>query len=464
MNAISCILRLFLLLLILMQSLVPPTAFASSRTLSEQVKSVDKIYSYRVNKTWIKDDVQFAHLQLRSQRFNGTIWTHNLTVATPRHLRSSSEAILLISGGRSDRVNQSPVASLAELARRSGMIAAAVEQVPNQPLFKGKLEDEIIAFTLSKYFVTGDEGWPLLVPMVRSAVRAMDAVQDFVDKKFNAKISNFTLTGESKRAWTTWLTAAVDSRVNGLVPMVFDMLNIPAQLRHQQEVWGGLSEELGDYAKDGLPALLPTPRGQELLQLIDPYSYRSKLTMPKLIVLGTNDRYWPVDAAQLYLPGLSGSTYLYYAINSGHEVGTDPGILDARIAMAQAAAGLIKLPSVTYQFTLNQTSGSGSLFSDSGDLIPIASTLWVATSPSRDFRQAKWEAQPVDGNSQLANKQSYTLPGEERLFTGLFLTSTYQIRGVTFKLSSPVYFLPPSQQVGGLRNGSEPGQLVPLSQ
>lgn len=39
----------------------------------------------------------------------------------------------------------------------------------------GKHEDEIIAATFAKYMQTEDPTWPLLLPMVKSAVRGMDA-------------------------------------------------------------------------------------------------------------------------------------------------------------------------------------------------------------------------------------------------------------------------------------------------
>ena len=56
--------------------------------------------------------------------------------------------------------------------------------VPNQPLVfaddpgNQRNEDAIIAYTFDKFLKTQDPTWPLLLPMAKSAVRAMDTIQD----------------------------------------------------------------------------------------------------------------------------------------------------------------------------------------------------------------------------------------------------------------------------------------------
>src|SRR6185436_6599338 len=118
----------------------------------------------------------------------------------------------------------------------------------------------------------------LLFPMAKSAVRAMDAVTEFVQQNGGSKIQGFVVAGASKRGWTTWLTGAVDPRVNAIAPMVIDLLNMVPQMAHQLATWGSFSEQLHDYTGRGIQVHMLGTAGQELRAMVDPYSYRARLT------------------------------------------------------------------------------------------------------------------------------------------------------------------------------------------
>ena len=162
-----------------------------------------------------------------------------------------------------------------DLARRIRAPIAFLYGIPNQPLFEGKKEDTLIAETFVRYLETGDENWPLLFPMVKSLVKAMDALQAFAEQQWQQPVEGFLVTGASKRGWTTWLTAVADARVKAIAPLVIDTLNFPAQIPHQVKCFGKFSEMIKDYTERGLVPLPDTPEAKRLWMMLTSSTIRS---------------------------------------------------------------------------------------------------------------------------------------------------------------------------------------------
>jgi hypothetical protein len=146
----------------------------------------------------------------------------------------------------------------------------------------------------------------------------MDAVQAYVNEKSNEAIERFLVTGASKRGWTTYLTAAVDSRVKAMAPIVIDMLNMKAHTQWAEKMFGKQSEQIHDYTDLNLIDKMDEPGMIQLRQWVDPYHYRDRYTMPKLLLLGTNDPYWVVDSTRHYYSELPDPKLIYQTPNAGH--------------------------------------------------------------------------------------------------------------------------------------------------
>jgi len=266
----------------------------------------------------------------------------------------------------------------------TGAVLAVVSQVPNQPLYftdeggRGRKEDEILAYSLDKALDTGDMEWAVHVAMTKAAVRAMDAVQTFAASK-GKQIKNFLVVGGSKRGWTTWLTAAVDPRVRAIAPASIDLLNMGQVFDHQWEAYGRYGKALDDYVAFDLPCRIQTPQGKELLQVIDPYAYRDRYTMPKLILNPTGDELFITDSSRFYYADLPGPKWLRYMPNTDHKQNEE--VLINALSWIDDILDNKTSPQLDWvlegEGTLRMTSTS----------TPKAVKLWQATNPSaRDFR------------------------------------------------------------------------------
>jgi len=398
----------------------------------------DDSYEWKVVSTPEVPGVTAAVIHMTSQTWRGIPWTHWIGVFRPAECSHPEDVLLIIEGGSvkkdpPDKISKDWI-FLATLAARTGSTIAIVGQVPNQPLFDGLREDALIAKTFAEFLESGDESWPCLLPMVKSAIRGMDTVQAYVKETFGAELKRFTVTGASKRGWTTWLTGAADPRVVAIAPLVIDTLNIPEQMKLQVRSFGSFSDEIRDYTEIDLPGKIATPNGKRLIEMVDPYSYLDRYTMPKLIVLGTNDRYWPVDAVKIYFSDLPGEKHIHYVPNAGHGLG--PGAIEAVSAFYQTVLTGEKRP--VYSWKTEKGDGELRVVVSAEDR-PIKVELWTALSADRDFRDEKWTGAPVEA---VDGSWTGALKMPVGSYSAMFLSLTYESSlGHEYTLSTNVEVL-----------------------
>ncbi|HEY2990632.1 MAG TPA: PhoPQ-activated protein PqaA family protein [Candidatus Binatia bacterium] len=391
----------------------------------------------------IKDKTEHAgdriyDLHVTSQSWQGITWEHQLQVYQPANARPSATMLLWVTGGSAAPTH---AALGMELARQIGAPVAFLYHIPNQPLLDGNLrEDDLIAETFVRYLKTQDENWPLLFPMVKSVVKAMDVLQAFGQKEWKEPVKSFIVSGASKRGWTTWLTAAVDPRVRAIAPMVIDTLNMRAQMPKQLAAFGAYSARLTPYTSRGLLPIPETPEGQRLLNMVDPWSYRGRLALPKLIINGTNDFYWATDALNLYWNELPGNKWVLYVPNAGHDLlrreKTEANPLNYLItglaAFVRQQVSGAPMPKVAWQH--DRLGGKLRLTIEAAPA-PLGARLWVAKAPTQDFRAAEWTERPVKfSNAAIVGEVAAPKEG----YLAFYGELDYEIDGLKYHLSSQI--------------------------
>ena len=418
--------------------LLGSTAFSSAKEvpavpadLANYVSKAEPAFAWTVEDKQEFGPVKAWRLKLTSQVWQGIPWTHDLLVVKPDGVLT--DKILLLNDGGGASVQRAMYAAVL-----AGKIKAPVAMLlgnPNQPLFDGKKEDDLIAETFVRYLDSGDASWPLLFPMVKSVMKAMDSLQEFSKKEWEHPVEKFVIGGASKRGWTTWLTAASDPRVMAITPMVIDVLNMREQLTHQQRSLGGPSDEISPYTRRGLIPIADTPQAKSLWTMVDPWTYRSRFTLPKLIVLGNNDPFWSTDALNLYWDALPGEKYISYTPNAGHDL-TERDASGKKLTADRAinnVSAFVRyqltgkpLPKLGWKYT-TQPDDSVKL-TVTTDTAPQQARLWIARSDKKDFRKARWESQPI----QLTEGQpvTATLPIPEKGYIACYADLGYQIEDI----------------------------------
>jgi PhoPQ-activated pathogenicity-related protein len=370
--------------------------------LARYVAKPDDTFKWELRTHYRAKGADAIELLLQSQTWQGIAWKHQVVLIKPHGLDQPEHALLIVGGGHWQESFTEPSPGGEEdlpkgggtfitLARLLRTVVVVVGQVPYQPLFDNLSEDRLIAHTFDEYVHSDDPEWPLLLPMVKTVVRALDASDEASRREWNQPLKTFTVFGASKRGWTTWLTGAVEPRATALAPVVFDALNMAQHFPHQTAVFGGPSEAIKPYTDLGLPEILTSDRGASLRRIVDPYSYLDALKQPKLIMIATNDAYFPSDSANLYWDALEGPKYLLYLPNEPHSIKHYGQAFRALRALQRSVTGGAPLPKLEWEFSWNEDGPGGRLCVRS-DPKPTAVRLWTANADGRDFRQATWSA------------------------------------------------------------------------
>ncbi len=429
---------------------------AQETALDRYIAKPDPSYGWKLANTVSGQGYKGYILELSSQTWRSAtevdrpVWKHWLTIIKPDKA-TSNKALLFIGGGSNKDTAPSTVSERTlGFAMETNTVIAELGMVPNQPLFfsdskeKGRSEDDLIAYSRIKQINTGDDEWLVRLAMVKSGVRALDAVQEFLASEAGGrlKIDQFVVSGGSKRGWTTWLVGAVDKRVIAIMPTVIDALNSEAITRHHFEAYGFFSPALQDYVNHKIfPDKIGTPEYQHILLIEDPYNYRNRerLKIPKYLVNASGDQFFLPDNSQFYFGELRGEKYLRYVPNAKHNLAGS----DARESL-QAFYEAVLEGRHRPEFSWKKQK-DGSITVTVKDK-PKEVKLWQATNPkARDFR--------VDtiGNAYTSTPLKEQKPGvyvgrvekPAQGYTAFFVELTYDSGGkYPFKFTTEVSVVP----------------------
>ena len=141
--------------------------------------------------------------------------------------------------------------------------------------------------------------------------------------------------------------------------------------------------------------------------------------MPKLIINGTNDFYWATDALNLYWNGIPADKWVLYVPNAGHNLRRQDrpqpdqlnDLIDGLAAFSRHQISGTPMPNLSWK----HENVNGKLrLTIAATPAPTGARLWIAQTPTTDFRTAKWSEQEVSlSNGKIVGE--VTPPGGDEV-------------------------------------------------
>ena len=309
--------------------------------LDDYIAKPDPTYAWKLVKTIPGDGVTTFVLDLKSQTWRATpevdrpVWQHWLTIVKPDEVKHDT-AFLSIGGGRNggQRPGRAQRSTIDSWPRRTSTVVADLGMVPNQPLVfnkdgKQRSEDDLIAYCHIKFMDTGDPTWLPRLPMVKSAVQAMDAATEFLGQR----------TGRQDRDQEVRRRRRIEARLDDLADRrrgpagrrpssrssSTSSTSRPCMMNHYA-AYGFWAPAVGDYTRSTRSSTAATRRSMpELLKIVDPYFYRDRLDAAEVHRQRRRRPVLPARLVEVLLrrPARA-SKYLRYVPNADHSLRGTP--------------------------------------------------------------------------------------------------------------------------------------------
>ena len=366
-------------------------------SMSDYIESTKNEFSYDIQEVIYEENWTGYHIKmisgewLDSKKVDQVEWWHYVDIIIPKQTTSSTGIMFIDGGEKSDDYFRLDAQSIGNAIKTESVIVN-VSNIPFQPLnflsseqdsFE---EDDLIAFAWNKFLKQGakqkDVEWLPRFPMTRAIVRAMDLAQEIVLQN-DIVVKDFVVSGASKRGWTAWTTAAVDSRVKAVVPMVIDMLNLVPSFENHYRSYGEFSPAVQEYVNYNIQDWLGTEEFKVLMSYIEPFSFIDKFTMPKYIINAGSDEFFSTDSWRFYYDKLPGEKIIRYVPNKNHSL-DGRYLTEDLVSYFYRVINDIEIPSLSWNLSDNKLIAE---LDYDGD---YDVSVWTAKNDNgRDFRL--WE-------------------------------------------------------------------------
>ncbi len=383
--------------------------------------------------------VRRIELEFFSQTWGGEIVRHLASVYLPvGGIDASKRGMALVNQGASSNLEEG-----FDVDRDYGALTAIELGIPSMLLKSNmpgdhwgvKGQGPIRRYTAAKFFETGDPNWIHWIALAKVYMRAMTVLGELEE----VQATQFVLAGSSKRAQSIWIAAAVDDRISGFVSIARPgnfghliqehspapgALPKPGSVRTVHE---GSKHDYMVHFED-----MYTTRGYEYMAYIDPYQFLSRVNVPMMNVIGTNDNLFNSFDDHGFYPYYQGDKSFAYVPNYAHGMGTSKHVQAVRAwvahcfwerpatsvsALGSLDQGVLKVSAVVHSqadiesVNVHYCYLQGPRFRDAKDRFQSAqmkrvadSTLWEATLPTSDNaagREVYWYVEVKDRTQGL---------------------------------------------------------------
>jgi PhoPQ-activated pathogenicity-related protein len=213
--------------------------------------------------------------------------------------------------------------------------------------------------------------------------------------------------------------------VVAIAPLVIDLLNMVPSFIHHWQAYGFWAPAIQDYVDIRMPEWFETPKFRELMKIVEPYEYRDRLTMPKLIINSAGDDFFLPDSSQFYWDGLKGEKHLRYVPNTRHNL-SPSDVPQTLSAFVDAVVNNRARPE--FQWKINPSEPAITVQVKDQ---PKEVRLWQINNPNaRDFRLTttgpKWTSEVV---TLKDGKYTAKIDKPASGYTAFFVELTYDSGG-----------------------------------